>query len=131
VRRWVRQAEADQGKRADLLTSDERERLKAYEREVKELRRANKILESAWFFRCRARPAPSKSAASASGSSRSRERDSGCQAQRQTWLTTTPDPAGQRKPNLVERDFTAERPNTPWVADFTHLRTWEVVPSAS
>jgi putative transposase len=41
------------------------------------------------------------------------------------WRTTTPDPAGQRKPDLVERDFGAERPNELWVADFTHLRTWE------
>jgi len=43
------------------------------------------------------------------------------------WRTTTPDPAGQRKPDLVDRDFTAERPNALWVADFTHLRTWEGV----
>ncbi len=43
------------------------------------------------------------------------------------WRTTTPDPAGKRKPDLVERDFTAERPNALWVADFTHLRTWEGV----
>ena len=42
LRRWVRQAEADEGKRADLLTSDERERL--------ELRRANEILKAASVF---------------------------------------------------------------------------------
>lgn len=50
LRRWVRQAEADEGKRNDLLTSDERERLKALEREVKELRRANEILKAASIF---------------------------------------------------------------------------------
>ena len=43
------------------------------------------------------------------------------------WRTTTPDPEGKRKPDLVERDFTAEAPNRLWVADFTHLRTWEGV----
>lgn len=43
------------------------------------------------------------------------------------WRTTTLDPAGRRKPDLVERDFTAEAPNRLWVADFTHLRTWEGV----
>ncbi len=43
------------------------------------------------------------------------------------WRTTTPDPEGQRKPDLVERDFTAAQPNQLWVADFTHLRTWEGV----
>jgi len=50
LRRWVRQAEADEGKRQDLLTSDGRERLKALEREVKELRRANEILKAASVF---------------------------------------------------------------------------------
>jgi putative transposase len=43
------------------------------------------------------------------------------------WRTTTPDPEGRRKPDLVERDFSAEAPNRLWVADFTHLRTWEGV----
>lgn len=50
LRRWVRQAEADEGRRADLITSDERERLKSLEREVKELRRANEILKAASVF---------------------------------------------------------------------------------
>ena len=38
LRRWVRQAERDTGKRAGL-TTDERERLKVLERENQELRR--------------------------------------------------------------------------------------------
>jgi transposase-like protein len=42
----VRQAERDQGLRAGV-TSDERERLKALERENRELRRANEILRKA------------------------------------------------------------------------------------
>ena len=42
LRKWVRQAERDRGVRAGLR-SDERERLKALEREVRELRRANEI----------------------------------------------------------------------------------------
>jgi putative transposase len=41
------------------------------------------------------------------------------------WRTTTPDPEGRRRPDLVDRDFTAGRPNELWVADFTYLRTWE------
>jgi transposase InsO family protein len=41
------------------------------------------------------------------------------------WRTTTPDPAAKHAPDLVERDFTAERPNELWVADFTYLRTWD------
>jgi len=43
------------------------------------------------------------------------------------WRTTTPDPDAARRPDLVERDFTAERPNELWVADFSYLRCWEGV----
>ena len=50
LRKWVRQAEADTGKRSDRLTSEERERLKELERENRELRRANEILRSASAF---------------------------------------------------------------------------------
>ena len=46
LRLWVRQAERDRGQRAGL-TTDERERLKALERENRELRRANEILRKA------------------------------------------------------------------------------------
>ncbi|WP_144022011.1 transposase, partial [Caballeronia sordidicola] len=41
---WVKRSETDRGER-DGVTSAERERLKALEREVKELRRANEILK--------------------------------------------------------------------------------------
>ena len=46
LRRWVRQAETDRGRRAGL-SSAERERLKELERENRELRRANEILRTA------------------------------------------------------------------------------------
>ncbi len=41
------------------------------------------------------------------------------------WRTTTPDPDARRRPDLVNRDFTANRPNELWVADFSYLRCWE------
>ena len=41
------------------------------------------------------------------------------------WRTTTPDPEAARRPDLVQRNFTAERPNALWVADLTYLRCWE------
>ena len=46
LRKWVRQAESDKGLRAGL-TSDERERMRAMEREIRELRQANEILRKA------------------------------------------------------------------------------------
>jgi transposase len=49
LRNWVRRAEVDDGLRPGL-TSEERERLKTLEREVRELRRANEILKSAAAF---------------------------------------------------------------------------------
>jgi transposase len=50
LRHWVRQAEADSGRRRELLTSDEREELKRLRREVAELRRANAILKDASVY---------------------------------------------------------------------------------
>ncbi len=50
LRLWVRQAEADAGTRQDRLTTDERERLRALERENRELRKANEILKAASVF---------------------------------------------------------------------------------
>ena len=49
LRKWVRQAERDQGRR-EGMTTDDREKLKVLEREVKELRRANEILKTASAF---------------------------------------------------------------------------------
>ena len=46
LRKWLRQVERDEGLRPGL-TTDEKERLKALERENRELRRANEILRKA------------------------------------------------------------------------------------
>src|SRR5436305_8355104 len=50
LRKRVRQAEADEGLRPDLPTSEEREEIKRLRREVFELRRANEILKAASVF---------------------------------------------------------------------------------
>jgi transposase len=49
LRRWVRQAEIDQGKRAGVTSSDA-ERIAQLERENRELRKANEILKVASAF---------------------------------------------------------------------------------
>jgi len=46
LRKWVRRAERDTGRRPGL-TADDQEKLKALEREVRELRRTNEILRKA------------------------------------------------------------------------------------
>jgi transposase-like protein len=49
LRKWVRQAERNQGM-CEGLTASDRERLKALERENRELKRANEILRKASAF---------------------------------------------------------------------------------
>ena len=53
IRNWVAQADRDDGRRADGLTSDEREELRRLRREVKGLREERDILKkaAAWFAR--------------------------------------------------------------------------------
>jgi putative transposase len=41
------------------------------------------------------------------------------------WRTTRPDAQAVRRPDLVQRDFTAAAPNRLWVADLSYLRCWE------
>src|SRR5499425_494457 len=40
------------------------------------------------------------------------------------FVITTVRNGGRQAPDLVERDFTAERPNMLWVADITYIPTW-------
>jgi putative transposase len=41
------------------------------------------------------------------------------------WRTTIADPSATRSPDLVNRDFTAHRPDALWVADFSYVRCYE------
>ena len=43
------------------------------------------------------------------------------------WRTTRPDPNAHRRPDLVQRNFTAAGPDELWVADLSYLRCWEGV----
>jgi putative transposase len=40
------------------------------------------------------------------------------------FVTTRPDPAATRPPDLVDRDFSAAAPNRLWIVDFTYVATW-------
>src|SRR4051794_3800257 len=41
------------------------------------------------------------------------------------WRTTRPHPEAQRRPDLVQRNFSASAPTELWVADLSYLRCWE------
>ena len=53
IRNWVKRAEADGGKRRDMLTSAEREELTKLRRELKQVKLEREILAKAttWFAR--------------------------------------------------------------------------------
>ncbi|MDQ3091579.1 MAG: IS3 family transposase [Actinomycetota bacterium] len=51
----------------------------------------------------------------------------GAKRRGRAWKTTVADPEGCERPDLVNRDFTATRPDALWIADFTYLRSWEGV----
>lgn len=50
LRKYVRQVEANEGRRSDMLTSEEREEIRKLRKENQELRRANEILRVASVF---------------------------------------------------------------------------------
>jgi putative transposase len=45
-------------------------------------------------------------------------------ASRRKFVTTTVKGGGRQAPDLVDRNFTADRPNLLWVADITYIPTW-------
>jgi transposase len=50
LRKYVRQVEANEGRRSDLLTTQERDEIRQLRKENAELRRANEILRAASLF---------------------------------------------------------------------------------
>ena len=53
IRNWVRQADRDEGRRADVLSAEEREQLRSLRRENRKLKLEREILAkaAAWFAR--------------------------------------------------------------------------------
>ena len=51
----------------------------------------------------------------------------GAKRRGKAWRTTIPDATAIRRPDLVQRDFTAAGPDRLWVADLSYLRCWEGV----
>ncbi len=58
LRNWMRQDEADRGERSDVLSSDERKRLRELERENRVLRQEREILKRAAAFFARETEGP-------------------------------------------------------------------------
>ena len=60
IRAWVKQADLDQGRRNDGLTSEEHVEIRRLRREVKQLREERDILKKAAWFAREAEGTPSK-----------------------------------------------------------------------
>jgi hypothetical protein len=100
------------------MTSSDRDRLKALERENRELRRANEILRKGFGLFCRggvtgSRAAPTEMMVSFIDDHRA---DYG--------VEPICDTAAGRPADLVQRQFVAAHPNQLWVADITDVATW-------
>ena len=116
----MRQAEHDQGRRPGP-TSDDRARVKARDRENRELRQAHAILRKVWrqsrreaiaASRCQVvRPMKRMGLA---GAVRGR-----------TVKTTIGNPAAPCPRDRVNRQFRAPVPNVLWVSNFTYVATWQ------
>ena len=106
-------------------TTDERQRVKALEREVM----AAPISRVSSGVRAR-----HASTSTCAGAARARARGPLHGAMRsmglagavrgRAWVTTTRPTEGPRPTDLVDRNFTATRPNQLWVSDFTYVATW-------
>jgi transposase len=95
LRKRVRQAEADSGRRSDLLTTQERDEIRRLRRENLELRHANEILKAASVFF--ANPPPLNAPARKPGDRIPRGRDTlevvGCATTRSRSLSSCMDTA--------------------------------------
>jgi len=124
----VRQGERDAGQRPGLMT-DDRERIKALEREVRELRQANEILRkaSAYFAQRKLWRQLAREGIVAARCTVARlMRAMGLQGavRGKKVRTTILDPAATCPLDRVNRQFKAPQPNALWVSDFTYVATW-------
>ncbi len=124
----MRQGERDAGQRPGLMT-DDRERIKALEREVRELRQANEILRkaSAYFAQRKLWRQLAREGIVAARCTVARlMRAMGLQGavRGKKVRTTILDPAATCPLDRVNRQFKAPQPNALWVSDFTYVATW-------
>jgi transposase len=107
LRNWVRQAEADAGRRHDRPTTDMLAENRRLARENAELLRVNEVLRAASAY-----------LASEIG---------GLPTARLEERVDPAEPGAHRRPGPVEHDFRVSAPNRLWVADLTRIITGEAV----
>jgi transposase-like protein len=131
LRRWVRQTEADEGKRSELLSVEMGKRSPRAIEDERLLTRIGEIHERnycAYGYRRMWIALKREGEEVGRGRVQRLMREAGIQGAKRrgkAWRTTKPDPLAHRRPDLVERDFSAEEPNRLWVADLSYLRSWE------
>src|SRR6516162_6205001 len=139
IRNWVGQAECDAGRRGDGLTTAEREELNQLRRENRQLSWRART-DAALVAEIRAAHAASHGTygaprihvdLAAKGIRVGRKRVTRLMsaaglvgASRRKFVRTTVKGSDRQAPDLVDRNFTAERPNLLWVADITYIPTW-------
>jgi len=121
IRNWVAQVDRDGGRRADGLTSAERQELQRLRRENRQLKVKRNILSAR---RIHAELAAEGNRVGRKRVARLMRAEGLVGISRRRFATTTVRDGARPAPDLVDRTSTADRPNALSVADITYVPTW-------